>query len=178
MRRPTKAGNADAVRSEMPKRSAGLLMYRRRTAREVEVFLVHPGGPIWAKKNEGSWTLPKGEYDADEDPLSAAKREFHEETGFTATGEFLELGSVRQKSGKIVAAWAFEGDCNPDELVSNTCEIDWPPRSGKRLEIPEVDRGQWFSMQEARTFIRAEQEPLLDSLLQQLGGLFDSQESQ
>jgi predicted NUDIX family NTP pyrophosphohydrolase len=152
----------------MPKQSAGLLMYRRLTDRSVEVFLVHPGGPIWAKKNEGSWTIPKGEYQADEDALSAAKREFHEETGFTATGEFLELGSVRQKSGKIVVAWAFEGDCNPDELVSNTCEIEWPPRSGKRLEIPEVDKGRWFPMQKARTFIRAEQEPLLNSLLQLL----------
>jgi len=153
----------------MAKRSAGLLMYRRSAETGVGVFLVHPGGPLWARKNEGSWTLPKGEYDADEDPLAAARREFHEETGFTATGEFLELGSVRQKSGKIVAAWAFEGDCNPDELVSNTCDIEWPPRSGKRLAIPEVDQGRWFSIQEARTFIRAEQGPLLDSLLQLLG---------
>src|ERR1700712_4831805 len=107
----------------MPKRSAGLLMYRL-TGQDVEVFLVHPGGPIWAKKNEGYWTLPKGEYEVDEDPLSAAKREFHEETGFTAGGEFVELGSVRQKSGKLVTAWAFQGDCNPVELVSNTCEIE------------------------------------------------------
>jgi predicted NUDIX family NTP pyrophosphohydrolase len=148
----------------MPKRSAGLLMYRR-TDTDVEVFLVHPGGPIWAKKNEGSWTLPKGEYEADENPLSAAKREFHEETGFIATGEFFELGSVRQKSGKIVTAWAFEGDCDPDELVSNTCEIEWPPRSGKRLEIPEVDKGRWFALEQARAFIRVEQEPLLNLLL-------------
>jgi len=153
----------------MPKRSAGLLMYRRRTDREVEVFLVHPGGPMWAKKNEGAWTLPKGEYGPDEDALAAARREFQEETGFTAAGEFLELGSVRQKSGKVVAAWAFAGDCNPDELVSNTCDIEWPPRSGKRMAIPEVDRGRWFSMQEARIFLRAELEPLLDTLLQRLG---------
>ena len=124
---------------------------------------------MWAKKNEGAWTLPKGEYGPDEDALSAAKREFYEETGFTAKGEFLELGSVRQKSGKIVAAWAFEGDCDPDDLVSNTCDIEWPPRSGKRIAIPEVDKGRWFSVQEARTFVRAEQEPLLDTLLQRLG---------
>lgn len=149
----------------MPKRSAGLLMYRRRGGGEVEVFLVHPGGPLWARKNEGSWTIPKGEYDADEDALAAARREFHEETGFTAEGEFRELGSVRQKSGKIVTAWAFEGDCNPDELVSNTCEIEWPPRSGKRIAIPEVDKGRWFSIPEAGTFLRAEQGPLLDALL-------------
>ncbi len=153
----------------MPKRSAGLLMYRRSLGADVEVFLVHPGGPMWARKNEGAWTLPKGEYGPDEDALSAAKREFQEETGFTATGEFLELGSVRQKSGKIVAAWAFEGDCNPDDLVSNTCDIEWPPRSGKRHAIPEVDKGRWFSVQEARTFLRAEQEPLLNTLLQRLG---------
>jgi predicted NUDIX family NTP pyrophosphohydrolase len=145
------------------------LMYRHRADQDVEVFLVHPGGPMWFKKNEGAWTVPKGEYGPDEDALAAAKREFHEETGFTATGEFLELDSVRQKSGKIVAAWAFEGDCNPDDLVSNTCDIEWPPRSGKLLAIPEVDKGRWFSVQEARTFLRAEQEPLLNTLLQRLG---------
>ena len=148
----------------MPKRSAGLLMYRRRS-KAVEAFLVHPGGPIWARKDEGSWTLPKGEYAEDEDALAAARREFHEETGFTATGDFIALGAVRQKSGKIVTAWAFEGDCNPDDLVSNTCTIEWPPRSGKRLEIPEVDRGRWFALEEARTFLRLEQGPLLDVLL-------------
>ena len=152
----------------MAKQSAGILLYRTRD-KQLQVFLVHPGGPFWVKKNEGAWTLPKGEYGPDEDALSAAKREFYEETGFTAKGEFLELGSVRQKSGKIVAAWAFEGDCDPDDLVSNTCDIEWPPRSGKRIAIPEVDKGRWFSVQEARTFVRAEQEPLLDTLLQRLG---------
>jgi predicted NUDIX family NTP pyrophosphohydrolase len=149
------------------KRSAGLLMYRRRRG-ELEVFLVHPGGPMWAKKDQGSWTLPKGEYDTDEDPLAAAQREFHEETGFTASGNFIELGSVIQKSGKIVAAWAFEGDCNPAELVSNTCEIEWPPRSGKRLEIPEIDRGRWYELTEAREYLRQEQCAFLDTLVQQL----------
>jgi len=151
----------------MQKPSAGLMMYRRVDA-QVEVFLVHPGGPIWAKKNEGSWTIPKGEYEPDEEPLGAAKREFLEETGFTTRGDFVDLGSVRQKSGKIVVAWAFEGDCDPEGLVSNICEIEWPPRSGKRLEIPEVDKGRWFPMEQARTFIRAEQESLLSVLLQRL----------
>jgi len=147
----------------MPKRSAGLLMYRR-IAGKLEVFLVHPGGPIWAAREEGAWTIPKGEYTPDEDPLAAARREFEEETGLRAKGEFFELGTVKQKSGKLVAAWAFEGDCDPDKLTSNTCEIEWPPRSGRRMEIPEVDRGRWFSIQEARKYIREEQGLLLDRL--------------
>jgi predicted NUDIX family NTP pyrophosphohydrolase len=138
-------------------------MYRRTTA-ELEVFLVHPGGPIWAKKDKGAWTIPKGEYEQDESPLEAAKREFEEETGFRATGELLELGTVKQKSGKLVMAWAVEGDCDPAKLVSNTCEIEWPPRSGRRLEIPEVDRGRWFSLDEAREYIRDEQRAFLDNL--------------
>lgn len=153
--------------AKISKRSAGLLMYRRHNG-EIEVFLVHPGGPLWAKKDQGAWTLPKGEYEAGEDPLAAAQREFHEETGFIASGSFIELGSVRQKSGKTVIAWAFEGDCAPADLVSNTCEIEWPPRSGKRIEIPEVDRGQWYGLAEARKYIREEQDKLLDVLLQQL----------
>ena len=146
----------------MPKRSAGLVMFRR--LKELEVFLVHPGGPIWAKKNEGAWTIPKGEYEKDENPLAAARREFEEETGFKAAGSFLDLGTIRQKSGKRVAAWAFEGDCDPANLKSNTCEIEWPPRSGRRLEIPEIDRGRWFSLEEAKQYIREEQSPLLDTL--------------
>jgi predicted NUDIX family NTP pyrophosphohydrolase len=150
------------------KRSAGLLMYRRRES-GIEVLLVHPGGPLWAKKDRGAWTLPKGEYDLEEDPLHAARREFQEETGFVAEGEFLALGSVRQKSGKIVAAWAFEGDCDPAKLVSNTCEIEWPPHTGRRMEIPEVDRGGWFGLAEAHAFIREEQGKLLDALAGILG---------
>jgi predicted NUDIX family NTP pyrophosphohydrolase len=149
------------------KRSAGLLMFRKRES-GIEVFLVHPGGPIWAKKDRGAWTLPKGEYEPEEDPLHAARREFEEETGFLAEGEFLELGSVRQKSGKMVVAWAFEGDCDPGELVSNTCEIEWPPRSGRRMEIPEIDRGRWFRLAEAYEFIREEQGKLLDVLEERL----------
>ena len=145
------------------KRSAGLLMYRKREG-EIEVFLVHPGGPFWATKNQGVWTIPKGEYDADEEPLAAAQREFQEETSFSPNGDFIELGSIRQKSGKVVIAWAVEGDCDPAQLTSNTCEIEWPPRSGKRLEIPEIDRGSWFSAQSARMYIRPEQIQFLEAL--------------
>ncbi len=147
----------------MPKRSAGLIMYRIRDG-ELQVFLVHPGGPYWSKKNKGAWTLPKGEYESDEDPLSAATREFQEETGFTVSEPFVELGSVQQKSRKIVAAWAFEGDCDPAELVSNTCEVEWPPRSKQRIVIPEIDRGAWYKLADAAIFIRQEQQPLLDRL--------------
>lgn len=138
-------------------------MYRR-TSDEVEVFLVHPGGPIWVKKDKGAWTIPKGEYEPEENALAAALREFEEETGFRATEEFIDLGSIKQKSGKLVAAWAFEGDCDPAELMSNTCEIEWPPRSGRRLEIPEVDRGGWFSISEAHEYLREEQRELLRRL--------------
>jgi predicted NUDIX family NTP pyrophosphohydrolase len=153
--------------SKPPKRSAGLLMYRRALG-IVEVFLVHPGGPYWSKKNEGSWSIPKGEYEPGEEPLSAAVREFQEETGFRVSEPFIALGSVQQKTGKIVVAWAFEGNCEPADLVSNTCEIEWPPRSDKKLVIPEVDRGDWFSLDTARKVIRNEQTPLLDALTQQL----------
>jgi predicted NUDIX family NTP pyrophosphohydrolase len=144
----------------MAKRSAGLLMYRRKRD-EIEVFLVHPGGPYWTNKDQGAWTIPKGEYGDDEEPLAAAQREFFEETGFAANGEFLSLGEVRQRSGKLVTAWAFRGDCDPMQLKSNTCEIEWPPKSGKCLQIPEIDRGQWFTMDEARKYIRAELNDLL-----------------
>ena len=139
-------------------------MYRRAEG-AIEVILVHPGGPFWAKKDKGAWTVPKGEYGPDEDALKAACREFHEETGFTPIGPFIELGSVQQKSGKLVTVWAFEGDCNPDQLISNTCEIEWPPRSGRRMEIPEIDRGRWFTIEQAQESIREEQRPLLATLL-------------
>lgn len=148
----------------MVKRSAGLLMYRRQQY-EVEVLLVHPGGPYWASKDQGVWTIPKGEYEDDEEPFAAAKREFVEETGFTARGEFLSLGEVRQKSGKLVTAWAFQGDCDASQLQSNTCEIEWPPKSGKHLQIPEVDRGRWFTMDDARRYIRPELDELLLRLI-------------
>ncbi|SRR5712691_2491360 len=149
----------------MPKRSAGLLMYRRRD-HGLEVFLVHPGGPLWAKKDFEIWSIPKGEYLDDEPPLRAAKREFEEETGFTADGNFLELGDLRVPSGKIVVAWAFEGDCDPSRLKSNTFSMEWPPRSGRRIEVPEVDRGGWFTIDAARVRILKGQRPFLDRLLE------------
>jgi predicted NUDIX family NTP pyrophosphohydrolase len=149
--------------TKQTKQSAGLLMYRG-SQDDLEVFLVHPGGPFWLKKDEGSWTLPKGEHATNEEPLAAAQREFTEETGFPTSGPFLELGSVRQKSGKIVRAWAFHGDCDPARLVSNTCEIEWPPRSKQRMVIPEVDRGAWFTLTDAKVAIREEQRAFLSRL--------------
>src|SRR4029077_9131118 len=133
----------------MPKRSAGLLLYRRRDP-TIEVFLVHPGGPFWAKKDLGAWSIPKGEYAEGEDPFSAARREFEEETGSPAPPDATPLGELKQTGGKIVLAWAAEGDCDPSKLASNLCEVEWPPRSGRKIEIPEVDRGAWFSVEEAR----------------------------
>ena len=147
----------------MAKRSAGLLMYRWRHS-HLEVFLVHPGGPFWAKKDLGAWSICKGEYADGEAPLEAAIREFQEETGFAAQGEFLELGTVQQLGGKIVSAWAFEGDCDPRDLISNRCQVEWPPRSGRMIEIPEVDRGGWFSISEASERILKSQAPFLDRL--------------
>src|ERR1700756_374698 len=128
----------------MPKQSAGLLLYSRQSP-VLEVFLVHPGGPFWAKKDLGAWSIPKGEYAAGEDPLEAARREFAEETGFAPDGEFVSLGTIRQAGGKLVSAWAVEGDCDPAQIQSNLCTIEWPPRSGRKIEIPEVDRAAWFS---------------------------------
>ncbi len=150
----------------MAKRSAGLLMYRRDPG--LEVFLVHPGGPFWAKKDMGAWSICKGEYAEGELPLEAAKREFQEETGFTAQGNFFELGVVQQAGGKFVSAWAFEGDCDPGKLISNRCQVEWPPRSGRMIEIPEVDRGGWFSIDAARERILKSQTPFLDRLSQML----------
>jgi predicted NUDIX family NTP pyrophosphohydrolase len=152
----------------MPKRSAGLLMYRVRN-RSIEVFLVHPGGPFWENKDKGAWTIPKGQFFEDEEPLDAAKREFQEETSFIPNGEFLSLGTIRQLSGKLVEAWAFEGDCNPEELSSITCEVEWPPRSKRMIEVPEVDRGRWFSVDAAGEAILAAQRPFLASLCTLLG---------
>ena len=147
----------------MPKQSAGLLLYRR-NGDGIEVFLVHPGGPYWSKKDLGAWSIPKGEYKDDEEPLTAAKREFLEETGFTVDGVFVPLGSIRQTGGKIVSVWALEGDCDPENLVSNFCQIEWPPRSGRIIDIPEVDRGGWFSLTEAQARILPSQSPMLARL--------------
>lgn len=143
-------------------------MYRR-SGEQLEVFLVHPGGPYWSKKNEGVWTLPKGEFEDGEEPLAAARREFYEETGFYADDPFLELGSIRQKSGKVVLAWAFEGDCNPEELKSNLCQIEWPPRTKRFVDIPEIDRGGWFSIPEAKERILPSQQPFLEALVRNIG---------
>lgn len=141
-------------------------MYRRR--KELEVFLVHPGGPFWAKKDLAAWTIPKGEYDDNEEPLAAAIREFNEETGFTPHEPYLDLGTIKQPSGKLVHAWAFEGDCDPSALVSNTCEIEWPPRSGRMQTIPEADRGAWFTLTAAHDRIFKGQQHLLAALVSEL----------
>jgi predicted NUDIX family NTP pyrophosphohydrolase len=146
------------------RRSAGILLHRR-SANGREVLLVHPGGPFWAKKDLGAWSLPKGEYDDREDPQACARREFEEELGSAPpAGELTDLGSVRQKSGKVVQAWALEGDLDPAGFHSNTFEMEWPPRSGRRREFPEVDRAQWFSLAEARERINPAQAAFLDRL--------------
>jgi predicted NUDIX family NTP pyrophosphohydrolase len=147
----------------MPKRSAGLLMYRRSRG-SLEVLLVHPGGPFWMKKDLGAWSIPKGEYEAGEEPLAAAAREFEEETGLVAEGPYTPLRSITQQGGKVVQAWAFEGDCDAESLKSTTFSLEWPPRSGRRQEFPEVDRGGWFSLEEARRRILPAQAALLDEL--------------
>lgn len=153
------------MRRAMPrKNSAGILLYRRRGG-DLEVFLVHPGGPFWAKKDLGAWSLPKGELDEGEDPLAAAIREFTEETALPISGEFRPLAPLRQPSGKTIHAWAVEGDCNPEELRSNTFEMEWPPKSGKRQEFAEVDRAAWFSIGEARVRMIKGQVPFLDELV-------------
>ena len=128
------------------------------------MFLVHPGGPFWARKDAGAWTIPKGEIGADEDELAAARRETAEETGFTPGGEFVPLPPIRQKAGKVVVAWAVETDCDPDELRSNLFSMEWPPRSGRMGEFPEVDRGAWFPIAEARGKMLEAQRPFLDAL--------------
>ena len=148
----------------MPKKtSAGLLLYRHRG--ELEIFLVHPGGPFWASKDAGAWTIPKGEIAEGEESLEAAKREFLEETGFEINGNFQQLNAIKQAGGKIVQAWAIEGDCDPAQLKSNHFSIEWPPKSGKPREFPEVDRGGWFTVPEARTKILAGQIGLIDQLI-------------
>ncbi len=158
----------------MPKQSAGLLLFRRRDS-GLEVFLVHPGGPFWAKKDLGAWSIPKGEFADDELPLVAALREFQEETSIAGLGSlrnerFVPLGSIRQNSGKIVTAWAVEFELDPAQVVSNFAEIEWPPRSGRLIQVPEVDRAAWFPTPEARNRIFAAQEPFLDRLTQALAG--------
>ena len=147
----------------MAKRSAGILLYRMRN-KFLEVFLVHPGGPFWAKKDEGAWSIPKGEFDDGEDPLKAARREFQEETGLAPDGKFIELNPIRQKSGKFVYAWAIEGDIDPTKISSNNFEMEWPPRSGKMRSFPEVDKADWFTLDKAKRKMNAGQVALLDDL--------------
>jgi predicted NUDIX family NTP pyrophosphohydrolase len=151
------------------RRSAGILLHRRR-GEELEVLLVHPGGPLWARRDEGAWSIPKGEYDEGDEPLAAARREFAEELGSDAPdGEAADLGEVRQKSGKLVHAWAVAGDLDPATAVSNTFELEWPPRSGRRIDVPEVDRAEWFGLEVARSKINGGQVPLLDRLAELVG---------
>ena len=145
------------------KNSAGLLLYRRRS--ELEVFLIHPGGPFWAKKDLGSWSLPKGEFEEGEHPLQAAKREFTEETGFPIDGEFCQLEPLKQRGGKVVHAWAIEADCDASQICSNMFSMEWPPKSGRMQQFPEVDRAQWFSISEARKRILASQLGFIDQLV-------------
>jgi predicted NUDIX family NTP pyrophosphohydrolase len=153
----------------MPRVSAGLLMYRRR-GDTLEVLLVHPGGPFWANKDLGAWTIPKGEVAEGEDELATAQREFEEETGFRPNGPFQALGSVRQKAGKIVHAWAFEGDGDPAAIRSNAYRVEWPPGSGQWQTYPEVDRAEWFDLDEGRRRINPAQAELLDRLETLAGG--------
>ncbi len=147
----------------MPKRSAGLLLYRESRG-APEVLLVHPGGPFWARKDDGAWSIPKGEFEDDEEPLAAARRECAEETGTAVEGDFIELRPVRLPSGKIVHAWAVRADFDPAQLRSNTFSLEWPPKSGQLREFPEVDRAAWFTLEQARAKIQPGQRPLLDQL--------------
>ena len=147
--------------------SAGLLLYRIRHA-AIEVLLVHPGGPYWKTKDDGAWSIPKGEFSPAEDPLVAARREFFEETGVAIEGDLRALKPIQQPGGKIVHAWAVEGDLDPTTIVSNTFEIGWPPRSGRLQSFPEIDRAAWFALPEATRKILRGQVPLLEELAQML----------
>ena len=138
-------------------------MFRRREGL-LEVFLVHPGGPFWGRKDEGAWSIPKGEYAPGEDPLETARREFQEETGFEGEGDFIPLTPRKQPSGKVISAWALEGDCDASLIKSNTFSMEWPPRSGRQQEFPEVDRAGWFTVPAAKEKILKGQVPFLDEL--------------
>ncbi len=153
----------------MPRRSAGILLYRL-TGDAPEVLLVHPGGPFWARKDLGVWSIPKGEYEEGEDPLACALREFEEETGTALpTSRLVDLGEVRQKSGKLVTAWAAEGDLDAAAVRSNTFTMEWPPRSGRTAEFPEIDRAEWFGVDAAREKLNPAQAEFLDRLVKGLG---------
>ena len=151
--------------------SAGILLWRRRDGRP-EVLLAHPGGPFWARKDRGHWTVPKGETDAGEELEAVARREFAEETGHPVPdGPLLHLGEIRQRSGKLVIAWAVEGDLDPAVAVSNTFEMEWPPRSGTIQQFPEIDRVEWFGLDEARRRLNAAQVPFLERLQEAISRL-------
>lgn len=152
----------------MAKRSAGLLIFRWK-GDGLEVFIVHPGGPFWAKKDLGAWSIPKGEYFEGEHPLTAARREFEEETGIAPAGELIQLTDIKQSSGKIVKAWALEGDCDASALRSNTFSMEWPPKSGRTAEFPEIDRGEWFPIEAARAKLLKGQVRFLDELASKVG---------
>ncbi|TCD07564.1 NUDIX domain-containing protein [Pedobacter frigidisoli] len=150
------------------RQSAGLLLFRK-TDKGLEFFLIHPGGPIFAKRDLGVWSVPKGELDANEEPLDAAIREFEEEVGTRINGDFIELNPIIQKGGKRVLCWAIEGNIDPATLVSNTFEMEWPPKSGKKQSFVEVDRGNWFNYEDAIKAIKDRQIPLLDELISIIG---------
>src|SRR5689334_5507387 len=152
----------------MPEKSAGILMFRRKRA-QSELLLVHPGGPFWAREDNGAWSIPKGVYEEGEDPLAAAQREFQEETGSIAAGNFIPLGSFRQSSGKIVSAWAVEGDYDVEKFKSNLFAMEWPPKSGQFKEFPEVDRIGWFAPAEAMRKILKGQTPILEKCFSLIG---------
>ena len=147
----------------MPNQSAGLLVFRRKHD-QLEVLLVHPGGPFWKNKDAGAWSIPKGEFSDDEDPLQAAKRELKEETGLTVDGNFIKLNPIKQKAGKMVYAWAIEADVDVSTIKSNEFEMEWPPRSGKKQKFPEVDRAEWFDLTTAKEKINAAQAALLNEI--------------
>jgi predicted NUDIX family NTP pyrophosphohydrolase len=152
----------------VPDKSAGVLLYRRR-AGGVGIFLVHPGGPFWAKKDDGAWSIPKGLYDDGEEPLAAARREFAEEVGTPIDGEFIPLGEFRLPSGKRLSVWAVEGDIDAGSVTSDLFEMEWPPRSGKRARFPEVDRADWFPPEVARRKLTKGQLQVLDAFLANIG---------
>ena len=147
----------------MPRQSAGLLMYRRRKG-VVQVLLIHPGGPFWANKDAGAWSIPKGEFSGDENALAAARREFEEETGFLPAGRFVQLTPVKQPSCKVIHAWALEGDLDATAIRSNTFTLEWPPQSGVHQEFPEVDRAAWFTIEAAKEKIIKGQTNFIDEL--------------
>lgn len=149
------------------KKSGGVLLYRLKNT-ILEVLLVHPGGPFWSKKDLGSWSIPKGEFTDEESGFVAAKREFQEEIGFEITGIYIELSPIKQKSGKTVFAWALEGDIDPKLIKSNTFEMEWPPKTNKMQSFPEIDRGEWFSVPDAKQKINISQASFIDELINKL----------